>query len=206
MTHTLLTRFSSEPRRDGTEDLVILLHGYGSHELDLLGLAPMLPEGLCLAALRAPLPAGPGFAWFPLSQEVGFSPAAVERVAAAVESAVDDDVRPSDFRSVTLLGFSQGMAMATVLAQRAAFPVDALVGLSGFWIAQGEDRSREDLPVFWGRGLADAVIPASLVQETERALSGRSGAVVKTYAGLPHSISPQEMKDVSAFLTDALPR
>src|SRR5699024_12422750 len=47
--------------------LLVLLHGYGSQEHDLMALAEHLPKGPVVASLRAPLPAGPGYAWFPIT-------------------------------------------------------------------------------------------------------------------------------------------
>ncbi len=44
--------------------LIVLLHGYGSHEGDLFSLSPRLPLEPVVASLRAPLPMGPGFAWW----------------------------------------------------------------------------------------------------------------------------------------------
>ena len=45
--------------------LLIIMHGYGSNEGDLFSLAPHLPREPVIAALRAPLPVGAGWAWFP---------------------------------------------------------------------------------------------------------------------------------------------
>ena len=44
--------------------LVVLLHGRGSRETDILALADYLPLGPSYAAVRAPIAEGPGFAWF----------------------------------------------------------------------------------------------------------------------------------------------
>ena len=52
----------------GTDDpaapLVVLLHGRGSNEQEILGLAAHLPTGPAYAAVRAPIAEGGGFAWF----------------------------------------------------------------------------------------------------------------------------------------------
>ena len=66
--------------RAGTP-LVVMFHGYGSHEGDLMALSASLPAGLSIASVRAPQRAGAGFQWFPLSSELGFTTVAV--VAAA---------------------------------------------------------------------------------------------------------------------------
>ena len=46
----------SRPEGERTEDLLIVLHGYGANEDDLFGLVPHLPEHVTVAAVRAPLP------------------------------------------------------------------------------------------------------------------------------------------------------
>src|SRR5690606_37857192 len=74
-----------EPERAG-KPLVVLLHGYGSHEGDLFALAPSLPLGAVVAAPRAfdPHPSGFGFSWFPLPGIGAIAAAAVDAAAAAL--------------------------------------------------------------------------------------------------------------------------
>lgn len=52
------------------QPLLLLMHGFGSFEGDLIGLASQLPQAYVLASPRAPLVAPPpivnGFAWWPL--------------------------------------------------------------------------------------------------------------------------------------------
>lgn len=47
---------------DPSAPLVVLLHGRGSNEREMLGLASQLPEGAAYAAVRAPIAEGGGFA------------------------------------------------------------------------------------------------------------------------------------------------
>ena len=44
--------------------LVVLLHGRGSDEADIIALADHLPDDLAYAAVRAPIAEGGGYAWF----------------------------------------------------------------------------------------------------------------------------------------------
>ena len=68
-----------EPERAG-KPLLVLLHGYGSDERDLFGLAPYLPEGFVVASVRAPLSPPfptPGWSWYPIEGLESRDPAAV---------------------------------------------------------------------------------------------------------------------------------
>ncbi|MFO7689719.1 MAG: dienelactone hydrolase family protein [Cryobacterium sp.] len=184
--------------------LLLVLHGYGSHEGDLFALAPHLPLDPVIAALRAPLPAGQGWAWFPI-QDLG-NPA-VDVVDATVAAVLDWlDGLPSAPASVGLLGFSQGGAMTLQLMRAAPQRFAFAVQLSGF-VGSGEQPGDADLavrrpPVFWGRGTADPVIPPSAIDRTRAWLPGHATVTERIYEGMAHSISQPELADVVTFLRD----
>ncbi len=196
-----VVEWAGEP--DPDRPLLVLLHGRGSDERDLLSLAPLLPAA-AVASVRAPFPLGPGFTWF-APAEPGMPDA-----AQAAEVTLDlldwfDALPPHG--AVWLLGFSQGGAMVTQLLRFAPERFAASVVLSGFSIeTTGPADARlehERPPVFWGRDPADPVIPASAVARTAAWLAGHSTLTVREYRGVGHSISREELDDVSAFLLDA---
>ncbi len=49
---------------DADAPLVVLLHGRGSNETDILSLADHLHAGVAYAAVQAPIAGGGGYAWF----------------------------------------------------------------------------------------------------------------------------------------------
>lgn len=197
----------SEPRESlGDRPLVVLLHGRGSHEHDLMQLAPVLVPGAVYAALRAPLPFfGGGFTWFPPAEPGRPS---AEGVAAATRGILAwlDGVAPTG--PVAVLGFSQGGALATHLMRFAPERFVAFVNLSGF-VVPGECPADERLgelrpPLFWGRDVADPVIPIEATDATERWLPERCTLTRRRYDGIGHGISMEEVDDVRAFLLPAL--
>ena len=187
--------------------LLLVLHGYGSHEGDLFSLAPHLPLKPVIAALRAPLPVGDGWAWFPISDPGNPDNASVDEGVAAVLAWLD--ALPQQPSAVGLLGFSQGGAVALQLLRAAPDRFSFAVNLSGFVASgpqSGDARLAErPLPVFWGRGTADGVIPTSAVERTQAWLPGHSTLTERIYEGLPHSISQAELGDVVNFLRTQYP-
>ncbi|TFD03306.1 phospholipase [Cryobacterium sandaracinum] len=188
--------------------LLLILHGYGSHEGDLFSLAPHLPLHPVIAALRAPLPAGPGWAWFPIGAAGAKvnpgSPSADALDAAAAGVLEWLDGLPEQPASVGLLGFSQGGAMALQLLRQAPDRFAFAVQLSGFVGRSkhtGDERLRERrLPVFWGRGTADPVIPQDAVDRTRAWLPEHSTLTERIYEGMGHSISQAELGEIVTFL------
>ncbi len=180
--------------------LLLLLHGKGSHEGDLAGLIPRLPDGFAIASLRAPIPDGPGFSWF-----VGTAPG--DPVASPIDSAADAvlawlDGLPFAPPSLGLLGFSQGGVIAVQTLRRAPERIGFAVNLSGFVASGSElgDGAISEHPVFWGRGDADVVIPPTAIERTASWLPAHVDLTAAVYRGLPHSISAEELDDIEAFL------
>ncbi|MDN5756185.1 MAG: alpha/beta hydrolase [Arthrobacter sp.] len=193
-----------ESEREGTP-LLVLFHGYLSHEKDLIGLAPMLPEEFTLASVRAPYAMGPGYTWFPLMEDLDYS---LEKVVESVQQvwAWLEEVK-EQHASVTLLGFSMGMAVATSVLRHRPEEIDAVVGLSGFAIqAAGHEFFNDQAtkaartPMFWGRGQADPVITEEKIDFTLDWAGEHTDLTKMLYAGMGHSVSEPEMKHVGEFL------
>lgn len=202
ITHVLWS--VDEPAREGLP-LVIALHGRGSDESAMVGLAQHLPSGFAVAALRAPIEEGGGYAWF-ANRGIGRPiEESIKDTAGAVFEWLDEvrDGHPQVF----LLGFSGGTAMAGALLLLDPHGFDGVVLLSGTlpWDAgfDTSDGVLADVPVFWANDEADPVIPRDLVRRSEEWLRTQSGATLteRHYPGLNHSINLAELTDVSAFLS-----
>jgi phospholipase/carboxylesterase len=184
--------------------LLVLMHGRGSHEHDLFTLAPLLPAETVIASLRAPLPLGDGFTWFPAGAPGGPDQEGADAASIAVLEWLDTVPQA---RRVGLLGFSQGGAMSIHLMRHAPERFAAHVCLAGFSIAGvlPADSRLETLrpPVFWGRDPADPVITAAAVERTAEWLPSRSTLTERLYTGIGHSISREELDDVRNFLRDS---
>lgn len=188
--------------RAGTP-LLVLMHGVGSDEHDLLGLAPALPPEWTVASLRAPTPFGPGFSWYPLG--VPGSPA-VDDVDAEAAGVLDwiDSVAGEHTR-VGLLGFSQGGSMALQLLRARPAGFAFAVSLSGFVVPGVQDSRDEAVAavrprVFLGHGDLDPVIPGDAVARTQLWAAEHTDVTDRSYAGLPHAVSAEELADVAAFI------
>ena len=163
---------------DPSAPLVVLLHGRGSNEQEILGLAAHLPAGPTYAAVRAPIAEGGGYAWF-ANRGIG------RPVAESLRSTMDwfrtwlDEVAPAG-RPVVLVGFSGGAAFAggLVLDEPARYAGAAvLYGTLPFDAGVATDAGRlANLPVFVAQGDGDHVIPRELLDRTWDYLLSESGA------------------------------
>ncbi len=187
-----------------TTPLVVLLHGRGSNERDIITLAPLLPHGPAYAALRAPIPEDNGFAWF---NNVGIGRPVPESLTNTMSwfRAWLADVAPPR-RRVFLIGFSGGAAFAGGIILDRPRSVAGAALLSGTLPFNGGVPTVPDrlagLPIFLAHGDADAVIPADLVARTWAYLLEDSGADVTTWRDPgAHEISKHTIEHLSAWLT-----
>lgn len=193
--------WSAPERERAGRPLLVLLHGLGSHEGDLFSMSPGLPLEPVIASLRAPLPHGGGWTWWPYT---GISGAPDGADVDAAASAVIDWLDTLEYTSVSLLGFSQGAALSLQLLRHAPTRFAATVSLSGF-VAPGEHAGDAELAkvkpaVFWGRGTADGVIPDAAIARTAAWIPTHTDATIRIYEDLGHSISTPELGDFVAFL------
>ena len=163
---------------DPSAPLVVLLHGRGSNEHDILGLAAHLPAGPTYAAVRAPIAEGGGFAWF-ANRGIGRPVAESLRDTTAWFRTWLDEVAPAG-RPVLLVGVSGGAAFAggLLLGDPARYAGAAILyGTLPFDAGLRTDPGRlANLPVFVALGDGDHVIPRELLDRTWTYLLAESGA------------------------------
>ena len=189
---------------DSSAPLVVLFHGRGSSESDIIALAAELPPDLSYAAVRAPISEGGGYAWF-ANRGIG------RPVADSLRSTMDwfhawlEQAAPPE-RSVVLVGFSGGAAFAGGLA------LDKPDRYRGAAILYGTVPFDAGVPVESGRldgmrvlvaqGDSDRVIPGELLENTWNFLLNDSGAQVTTYRdGGGHGISPGALAELREWLS-----
>jgi phospholipase/carboxylesterase len=192
---------------DPAAPLVVLLHGRGSNERDIIGLAEHFPAGPAYAAVRAPIAEGSGYAWF-ANRGIG------RPVAESLRETMDwfrgwlDQAAPAG-RPVVLIGFSGGAAFAggLLLDDPARYAGAAvLYGTLPFDAGVPTTPARlAGVPVVVAQGEQDTVIPRELLDRTWQYLLGESGAptiAVRHPGG--HGITPDALSTVGGWLGERL--
>ena len=200
------------------QQIVVLLHGYGSSGADMIALAPhwqdALPDALFLAP-HAPQRCGmmgAGYQWWGLS---GFAPSVLAAGAAAAAPAIAAFIdRKLEQYGLTeaelaLVGFSQGTMMALHVGLRRSRAVAAVVGYSGMLTSTAELAHKDfpKPPVLLVHGSADPVVPVAALHMAESELR-RLGVPVTTHVsfGVPHSVDPVGLRLGRDFVAKALLR
>jgi phospholipase/carboxylesterase len=197
------------------EGLLVLHHGRGTDERDLIGLADFLdPEGrLRVVAPRAPLrlPGSPGYHWY-LVPRVGYpDPESFEAARAALVELHDRLWEESGIgpERTVLAGFSMGAVMSYAMGLSAERPAPAgILAFSGFvptvegWEPSFADRT--GTRVFVSHGRNDPVIGIEFAQRARELVE--AGGLDLTYreSELGHQIDPAHLRDAATWLGELL--
>ncbi|HEX8073093.1 MAG TPA: alpha/beta fold hydrolase [Pyrinomonadaceae bacterium] len=214
-----LTHLVREPlvRAAGAPPLLLLLHGVGSNEADLFGLAEYLDERCVVVSARAPFVLGPGaYGWF----NIEFTPRGLAADVAQARQSLAmlppfigelTAAYAADPRRVYLMGFSQGAMMSLALMLTRPELVAGVAAMSGrlpeaLAALEPDAAALAGLPVIVTHGTYDPMLPV----ENGRAVRRRLEAlpVELTYREYPmgHEVSLESLRDVTAWLTAALDR
>lgn len=197
--------------------LLLLLHGYGSNEHDLVGLADWLDPRFRLVSVRAPLDLDMGgHAWFGIE----FTPVAmVMDVEEGFRSrdrllewlAGEQTRHGNDATDTFALGFSQGGAMAMSLLLAEPGRLGGVAFLSGVWVKDllpTDEAIVEGLrgkPVLQTHGTHDPLLSITRAHNTRDVLS--TLPIELTYREYPmaHEINADCLQDLGRWLTQRLP-
>jgi phospholipase/carboxylesterase len=189
------------------EGALILLHGRGADERDLLPLLDALDPDRRLLGLtpRGPLALPPGGAHWYEVRRIGYPDRDTFDATWATLRGWIDAV-PVPIERTVIGGFSQGAVMSYALGLAAGRPRPAgIVALSGF-IPTVESleldlRGRSGLPVAIGHGTYDPVIPVAFGREARARLEQAGLDVTWRESPMEHTIDPAYL----AALRDWLP-
>ena len=202
---------------------VIWMHGLGADGHDFEPLVPeLLDEGI--PAIRFVFPHAPvrpvtinnGYAmraWYDL---IGIDRRSAEDFRGISESADAisglihrEHARGIDSDHILVAGFSQGGAMALHLATRHPDTFAGVIALSTYLpLAQDFAKLRNGAnlrtPIYMAHGTQDPVVPFALADESRQLLAG-AGYNLEWHAyPMPHSLCPQEVADLRAWLRRTL--
>jgi phospholipase/carboxylesterase len=192
---------------------LVLSHGRGADELDLMPLLDLLdPEQRLVGLLpRGPLSLPPGGAHWYIVRDIGYpdQPTFTQTFAAAsawLDGALEEAGVPID-RTV-LGGFSQGAVMSYALGLAATRPRPAgIIAMSGFIPSvDGFELTLESagLPVSISHGTYDPVIGVDFGRDARDRLRAAGADVLYREDPVAHQIAPGALTQARTVLQQAL--
>jgi phospholipase/carboxylesterase len=202
---------------DGQADgLLVLHHGRGSDENDLLGLADVLDpqRRLHVVTPRAPLtlPGWPGYHWY-IVRQVGYPDPETFHAAFAALAGLHDELWEATglgAEQTVFGGFSMGSVMSYSLGLARERPAPAgILAFSGFiptvegW--EPDLEGRRDLRVFIAHGRADPIMDVGFARRARETLEGAGLPLEYHESDAGHQIDPAHIPAAQAWLAATLP-
>jgi len=207
-------RTLERPAAGEAEGALVLLHGRGADEHDLVPLLDLLDPERRLHGYtpRAPLSLPPGGAHWYVVPRVGYpDPETFHSTYPQLATWLDDTLTEHGIppERTVLGGFSQGSVMAYALGLGARRPRPAgILALSGF-IPEVEGfeldlGNAEGLPVAIGHGTHDPVISVEFGRDARDRLMDAGAAVTYRESPMPHTIDPAFLRELPGWLVETV--
>jgi len=198
------------------DGLLVLHHGRGTDEGDLLGLADALDPGRRLRVVtpRAPLklPGSPGYHWY-LVPRVGYPDHDTFHAARAALADLHDRLWEETAippAKTVFGGFSMGSVMSYAMGLGIDRPAPAgILAFSGFvpvvedWQPHFEDR--DGMRAFIAHGSADPIMNIDFARSAREQLEGGGLEVEYDESDVGHQIDPAHLRSASEWLGTTLP-
>jgi phospholipase/carboxylesterase len=200
---------------------IIWLHGLGADGNDF---APIVPElDLPKTAIRFVFPHAPvqsvtfnaGMrmrAWYDIAD--GAIRREDERGVRASQALIEtligrEKERGTKAERLVLAGFSQGGAIALQTGLRHPERIAGIMALSTYvpiaeHLPAEASAANRKLPIFMAHGSFDPVIPLARAQESGQLLQSLGYALEWREYSMPHSVCPEELADIGAWLKEIL--
>jgi len=201
---------------------VIWMHGLGADGYDFADIAPELglPQDVAIRFIFPHAPIMPvsinnGYkmrAWFDivhtdLEQEPDIE--GIEKNSKLVAELIDAEIEKGiSSERILLIGFSQGGVMALHTATRYGKKLAGAASLSAFFpTAQTMPLNavNSKIPVFFGHGNFDNILPAALSQKSFEFLKSNGNPVERHTYNMQHSVCLEELQVLGKWIAGVLP-
>jgi phospholipase/carboxylesterase len=128
------------------------------------------------------------------------------KISELIQNEVDSGI---ESKNIILVGFSQGGAVALHTALKYPVRLGGIVCMSTYLgtnrvLSTSNTPVNKNIPIFWGHGRQDPVVPLSLALESIETLKKVDYDVDFHEYDMEHSIHPKEVIDVQEWITTQL--
>ena len=191
------------PGAPGSSDTLVVLHGTGGNEDDLLGLAQTVAPGAAVISPRGKVLEAGAPRFFRRLAEGVFDPAEVqargEELAEFIRAAVTR--YELDAKRVFALGYSNGANIASTVMLIEPDLIRAAVLLRPMFVFEPEKKA--DLTgkaALISAGRVDPIVPTASVEKLVRLLEERGAEVTLKWQLGGHNLVPSEIKEAADWL------
>jgi phospholipase/carboxylesterase len=190
---------------------ILAIHGRGSHEEDLIGLAPHLPEGLLWISPRAPLLLGSNsYEWYRVRVIGRPDPEQVASALETIDHFIEESLSayPINPQRLFLMGFSQGSLLSMCYALTHPARVAGVIAQSGYIPSHInldiDETAVKNKPFVLTHGEQDTMIPVEWARASRDRLQQLSVDLTYQEFQMGHTVSMDSLAVISKWLEKQL--
>jgi phospholipase/carboxylesterase len=191
------------PAAPGIRDTLLVLHGTGGNEDDLIGIAQTVAPGAAVISPRGKVLEGGAPRFFRRRAEGVFDPAEVraggEELAGFIRAAARR--YELDAGRIFALGYSNGANVASTVMLIDPDVIHSAVLLRPMLVFEPEEKADlKGKAVLLSAGRVDPIVPVDSVEKLARLLEDRGAEVTLNWQLGGHNLVPSEMKEAAEWL------
>lgn len=192
---------------DSVYPTILALHGRGSNEHDLMGLAPYLPQEILWVSPRGTFSLGPNsFEWFQINQIGKPDPTRLTNALNTLDTFIDEVIAsyPVDPSRLYLLGFSQGSVMSLSYALTKPQRVTGVISQSGYVPQMSglkfDEQNIKGKPYILTHGAQDTLIPVEWARRSRDTLQKLETNLEYHEFNMGHNISDESLTAINTWM------
>jgi len=190
---------------------ILALHGRGSNERDLIGLAPYLPQKFLWISPRGTFTLGSNsYEWFQITQIGKPDPIRLANALQMIDNFIDEIIAnyPVDKNKLYLLGFSQGSIVSLSYTLTKPQKIAGVIAQSGYIPHESglqiDEAGIKNKPFILTHGIQDPLLPVDWARSSRDTLQ-KLGVNLEYYEfDMAHNINEESLAAVGAWLEKQL--
>lgn len=205
-----LTKFPAspaDPQPDFVYPTILALHGRGSNEGDLIGLADYLPKKYLWISPRGTFDLGPdAYEWFQITQVGKPDPTRLKNALNTIDKFIDEIIKnyPVDKNKLYLLGFSQGSIVSMSYALTKPQRVAGVIAQSGYIPHESglqiDEAGIKGKPFILTHGIQDSILPIDWARRSRDTLQKLGTKLEYHEFNMAHNVSAESIAVVNTWL------
>ena len=204
-----LTHFpaSPSPKADSVYPTILALHGRGSNESDLIGLAPYLPQNFFWISPRGTFTLGPdSFEWFQITQIGKPDPTRLANALSTLDTFIDEIIAnyPVDKNKLYLLGFSQGSIMSMSYTLTKPQRIAGVIAQSGYIPHESglqiDESGIKNKPFILTHGIQDSMLPVDWARRSRDTLQKLETNLEYYEFNMGHQVTEESLIVINKWL------
>lgn len=191
---------------------ILALHGRGSNERDLIGLAEYLPENFLWISPRGTFGLGPdSYEWFQITQVGKPDPALLANALKTIDKFIDEIIEnyPVDKDQLYLLGFSQGSIVSMSYALTSPQRVAGVIAQSGYIPHESglriDEAGIKHKPFILTHGIQDPMLPVDWARRSRDILQKLDVDLDYHEFNMGHNVSAESIAVIKTWMEKRLP-